>query len=735
MNQELPAHQSRRRSNRSALQVLAAILCLTIPSLVAAASLGDVPLARIDEMNPVTARVNLAIDDLSVPAADRQARLTLVIDNPGAVEALAVCPLLNFEGSLRSLQGYGYLAGDGVPECSALVDHVPSASLSIDPIQPFPPACPAPAPVTGDIEFVPADNAGQPGRLELRYAIHLADFGAGLELLGEDEVRAALTGAGGLRLEALTNFGSAITDLVCPSGVDAFLAAAPAPEVASITSRWLVPPVATSDMVMVPTSLSSARTIGEAADLQAVAHITYTDNLPTPLSGNLTLDPPEGSSFTLSPGTFAGGTLTATFPPDLPEGFVGQAMVVVSDEGTGEELARSIHLFANDTLPPDITAARTERGTDTVDATIEAADAGSFINSSRLVASVDGVTSPSSIMDLVAGNFEGPTSFDTTIDSLDESNSVGAVVSVSDELGNAFEATLPVAGAGVDTTVECTSPDGATVTLDGSLSTTPPEAAPTLFTWSDGFGTANGEIVDVVLPLGTHDVRLDLEDTRGFTGTDNVQVTVVDTTPPVINSITLTPDCLWPPNHKYVKFGLGDQLMVDATDVCDADVAVRIVDVVSSEPDTSKGQGAGNTSNDVVFGSGGFCARSERSGKGGQDRIYTVTVEAMDDSGNLTMQTAEVRVAHDQSNHNCPALDPSLFLADGDMACDPASLELPVDPGSPGSGLNEPPDDGSGTVPPGLSKKELKKLQKAAKKAAKQAKKAAKQAAKQAKNS
>ena len=65
--------------------------------------------------------------------------------------------------------------------------------------------------------------------------------------------------------------------------------------------------------------------------------------------------------------------------------------------------------------------------------------------------------------------------------------------------------------------------------------------------------------------------------------TDQVIVDVQDTTPPEITDITLDPDVLWPPNHKYSTITLS----VTATDNCDPSVAISGT-IVSDEPDEDK---------------------------------------------------------------------------------------------------------------------------------------------------
>jgi len=58
--------------------------------------------------------------------------------------------------------------------------------------------------------------------------------------------------------------------------------------------------------------------------------------------------------------------------------------------------------------------------------------------------------------------------------------------------------------------------------------------------------------------------------------------------------------------------------------------------------------GDGHTINDIqVTEEGLIYLRAERSGES-EGRIYTITYQAVDDSGNVTVQSATVTVPHDQ---------------------------------------------------------------------------------------
>jgi uncharacterized repeat protein (TIGR01451 family) len=116
----------------------------------------------------------------------------------------------------------------------------------------------------------------------------------------------------------------------------------------------------------------------------------------------------------------------------------------------------------------------------------------------------------------------------------------------------------------------------------------------------------------------------------------------VDTTPPVIDSVTANPNKLWPPNHKMVPV----TVLVHATDLCDTAPACRITGVTANEP--VNGPGDGNMSPDwVIIGNLVVNLRAERAG-GGSGREYTVATECKDASGNITSSSVKVLVAHSQ---------------------------------------------------------------------------------------
>jgi len=121
---------------------------------------------------------------------------------------------------------------------------------------------------------------------------------------------------------------------------------------------------------------------------------------------------------------------------------------------------------------------------------------------------------------------------------------------------------------------------------------------------------------------------------------NDVVITVVDTKPPEF-SLTVSPAVIWPPNHKMYE--ITPSLTV--SDECDALPDVSLVSIVMSEGDDTIGDG--HTSDDIQIGEdGSIYLRAERS-EAGSDRVYTITYQAVDDSGNTTVRSATVGIPHD----------------------------------------------------------------------------------------
>jgi hypothetical protein len=116
---------------------------------------------------------------------------------------------------------------------------------------------------------------------------------------------------------------------------------------------------------------------------------------------------------------------------------------------------------------------------------------------------------------------------------------------------------------------------------------------------------------------------------------------VCDEIPPTLE-VSVTPDTLWPPNHKYVNV----VATVFATDNFDTSPTVELVSVTSDEPDA--GLDDEDVPNDIVIvGDYAFQLRAERWDEG-DGRTYTITYQVTDDCGNSTLASATVTVPHDK---------------------------------------------------------------------------------------
>ncbi len=198
----------------------------------------------------------------------------------------------------------------------------------------------------------------------------------------------------------------------------------------------------------------------------------------------------------------------------------------------------------------------------------------------------------------------------------------------------------PAAEAGPDLIAECAGPDGAGVTLDGSASSDPDGDALS-YRWTGAFGEATGPRPKVTLPLGASIVTLVVDDGQVSSAPDTVRVEVRDTLPPSI-TIAATPSILWPPDGRLADVAVA----VQVSDRCDPVPAVVLSGVASSEPGTGRPgpwmSGAGTGTDDRAV-----SLRADRAGAG-PGRIYTLTYNATDASGNSAAAVTTVSVPHDQ---------------------------------------------------------------------------------------
>ena len=144
-----------------------------------------------------------------------------------------------------------------------------------------------------------------------------------------------------------------------------------------------------------------------------------------------------------------------------------------------------------------------------------------------------------------------------------------------------------------------------------------------------------------VLGSGQYSIIVTVKDASGNATAAGVPFAVVNKTPPVFQSLTVTPSVLWPPNNKFVPVTVSAVV----TDGCDPAPITKIVRIKSNDPDCDHDK----DSNDGIQITGNLTAKLLASHNDqGRRRVYTIFVCSTDASGNST--TAEVTVTVPKSN-------------------------------------------------------------------------------------
>jgi len=236
-------------------------------------------------------------------------------------------------------------------------------------------------------------------------------------------------------------------------------------------------------------------------------------------------------------------------------------------------------------------------------------------------------TTPMLTVDTSAGCSVTCNVFLTVTDQSGASDTNSSTVTIQDTM-------IPVIACPADLTIEC---DESSEPSDTGMATATDDC--------DSNPTIN--YTDVVNPGSCPNEETTI---RTWTATDYcgntsscVQtINVVDTTPPVIQNVTASPNTLWPPNHKMIQVNVS----ATAVDDCDPSPDCIISSVNSNEP--PNGVGDGNTAPDwVITGNLSAYLRAERSGTG-DGRIYTIAVSCTDGCGNSSVETTSVTVQHNQ---------------------------------------------------------------------------------------
>lgn len=129
----------------------------------------------------------------------------------------------------------------------------------------------------------------------------------------------------------------------------------------------------------------------------------------------------------------------------------------------------------------------------------------------------------------------------------------------------AFTNAAPIANAGADQTLTAGANGTALVAVDGS-SSTDPDSDPITFTWAGPDAFARSATAQLTFPVGEHVLTLSVDDGRGGTAEDTIQITVVrgtepvDTTAPIVTPlVTPAPNAAgWHASPATVTWSVAD---------------------------------------------------------------------------------------------------------------------------------------------------------------------------------
>ena len=275
---------------------------------------------------------------------------------------------------------------------------------------------------------------------------------------------------------------------------------------------------------------------------------------------------------------------------------------------------RGAYLFANFavanppvvTVPADMTVEATSASGATVTFTASASDgtASVPVNCTPASGSTFGITTTSVTCSATTAGGNDSKSFNVTVQDTTPPTIIGTPGNTSTEATSSSGAT-----------VSYTLPT-ATDVVDGTDAVT---CTPSAGTFALGTTTVN---------CSAHDAHQNQAVSTSFT------VTVKDTTPPVITSVSPSQGSLWPPNKAMVPVSVS----VSDTDAVSSP-SCKIVSVSSNEPGAGQSQITGPLTVNL---------QSDRLGTG-NGRIYTIAVACTDAAGNTSStKTTTVVVPHDQ---------------------------------------------------------------------------------------
>lgn len=287
----------------------------------------------------------------------------------------------------------------------------------------------------------------------------------------------------------------------------------------------------------------------------------------------------------------------------------------------------------------------------------------SALTSAAVVAAANAVD-PASIYPILVGSDPAATSFMTNLAAGTGGQAFASAGGVGQALLNALSAILD-SGPPADNLppkVNVSFPDppagqggffnAVQVPVQGSVTASDPSGVSDLQCIDTGGGLTQGDLEQVDATTARRPLRItgDGEHIVICTATDSLgnqgvgadsnasSALMIDTTPPTV-SCSVTPEALWPPNHKFWPV----ESSVTVQDQLSGPAGFVLTSVTSNEPGVDSDilgwdAGSPDTSGEL---------RAERLG-GGQGRVYTLRYTGSDVAGNTGACSVEVSVPHDR---------------------------------------------------------------------------------------
>lgn len=188
--------------------------------------------------------------------------------------------------------------------------------------------------------------------------------------------------------------------------------------------------------------------------------------------------------------------------------------------------------------------------------------------------------------------------------------------------------------AGESATVECVTPAGTTVVLDGDESSDV-GSVPKFAWYIDSIPATSARSITLpALPIGTTAVSLMAYDQGGLAGEHRIALSIVDTTAPEIQANDI---CVYPPNHHELCIDIFDDLHAASSDACENIPADSLaITAVSATPSLLS-----HTEREICF-------RTERDGASSAGQVITVTLESKDSYGNSAVRNVNITIPHDR---------------------------------------------------------------------------------------